>query len=152
MIKKIMIEIIPHASQRYNTVGDWKFKTVEDSEDSETLEIKISNTQNSAANTLLIVHELVEALLCHARGIEGEDVDLFDMTWTPKQHYSGAMITEPGDDPQSPYHAAHQVASVIERILCERLYESWFNYERILNDLMKMGEKKIAPDFDDIPF
>lgn len=111
---KILIEVIPHQSQRYNTPGDWRWKDG-------NLRIAVSDTGNERMNFLLIIHELVEALLCNVEGIDQNLVDSFDRCWTMTHG-------EPGNDLQAPYHYQHVFAENIERLLALRFDVNWEIY------------------------
>ena len=91
----ITIETIPHASQRYDTVGDWIW------EDENYLRIRVSSMGRRRYAALVAVHELVEALLCWERGITTEMVDTFDKAFEAGRPEGNE--DEPGDDPTCPY-------------------------------------------------
>ena len=76
-IEKIVIDIVDHKGQRYDTVGDWFFTD-------NTLFVKTSRLGNDPDNEKALavaVHEVVEVLLCRSRGITQKQVDRFDMAW-----------------------------------------------------------------------
>src|SRR5690349_1815329 len=105
----IVLKVIPHAGQRYDTVGDWRWR-------GKTLEIRVSRevgATNPDFVTLVFVHEAIEAILCRRDGITAAQVDAFDMS------YKGTG--EPGDDQAAPYHRAHQTAERIEHQLAAAL-------------------------------
>lgn len=119
MITRITIEFISHAKQRYDTIGDWRINGTE-------LNIFITRLpehQQDSANAVA-VHELSEALLCYACGIETKDVDRFDLAWS---EHDG--LTEPGDDPLAPYYDQHQTATLIERIFIDALGLRWHEHD-----------------------
>lgn len=177
MIKKITIEIVPHLSQRYNTVGDWQF-TRDAQGDAIELNVKVSDTDERDGNMLIAIHEMVEAILCELGGVAEEAVDKFDMEWIPRPAWwnSDTLFSEPGEDPSAPYYSQHQLAAGIERIVATRLYTNWERYEAKIDELIKRWEGHFAverkevemeqlkevqpatppspdPDFpDDIPF
>lgn len=117
----IKITTVPHAQQRYDTVGDWILH-----EDG-TIEIRVSDLGNWTMEACVALHELVECLLCLDRGIETATVDAFDMGWKP---HDG--INEPGDDPNSPYYEEHQIATAVERLMAAELEVAWVEYEQTL--------------------
>jgi hypothetical protein len=119
----IIIDIIPHSEQRYNTVGDWFY----DDEDRQ-LVIRVSETGNEYQNFLLIIHELIEAVLCKQKGITQGQVDNWDLS---HQEY-----TEPGEIRECPYFIPHFIAATIERGLAHELEINWEKYEDILDLLM----------------
>lgn len=145
MIKKITIEVIPHLDQRYNTVGDWQFER--DSEGSPTeLNIKVSDLDDENYCILIGLHEAIEALLCHKKGVKEADVDKFDLTWKPTRvHWnSDVMSSEPGEDYNAPYYVEHQLAVGIERILASCMWVNWERYEVQVDELIKDSEVYFA--------
>ena len=117
---RVVIETIAHEDQRYDTIGDWEFK-------GEELSIKVSETGEEDYNFLIAVHELGEAWLCRARGIEEEKVSAFDKA------FNGPG--EPGDDIKAPYRDEHCIATGFERMLCGTLALSWEEYEVAVDSL-----------------
>ena len=128
-------EVIPHAQQRLQLEYgpgnqepcDWQFIDGE-------LVIKVSDMGNWQYNFLAAAHELVEAVLCHARGITDGDVDKFDQSWTEHDGLDG-----PGDDPTAPYYREHRVADVVERLLAFCLGVTWTDYEDAMEALAETG-------------
>ncbi len=120
-MKDIHIQVIPHAGQRYETIGDYftmrpKSGPVE--------EFRISSLSDERYEHLVMVHELVERILCHHRGISNEAIDKFDLDFEMR-----SADGEPGDDTECPNRAEHAFATRIERLLCEELGVSWTDYE-----------------------
>ena len=124
----IIIEVIPPTKQRYQTVGDWQVAPA----DVETrvfsgppqpvdLLVRVSNTGDRRANCALIVHELVEAMLCSLQGVTQAEVDEWDMG-------PGAELDEPGDSQLAPYHDQHVKAELLERQLANFLGLEWDEY------------------------
>lgn len=105
MISSIHIHVVPPQTMRYDTAGDWQ---VED----ETLQITIADQRNSRYNFALMIHELVEALLCHLEGITTEQVDAFDFA---------AKTDDPGTEPGCPYSQEHEYAAIIERLVANEM-------------------------------
>lgn len=106
---RVVIETIPHEKQRYDTCGDWWWED-------ETLQTRVSAIPESAggwrASMCVAIHELTEALLCKARGIDQKAVDDFDMG-------PGADDDEPGEHPAAPYRREHRAAYVPELFLLD---------------------------------
>ena len=121
MSLSVRIEVIPHAGQRYNTVGDWYYRNPF------ALQVRISSLGNEDYEFLIAVHEFIEAYLCRARTISTRDVDVFDKMW------QGPM--EPGDSPEAPYHKEHRFATVVERMLAAELGIDWEKYEFVLGEV-----------------
>lgn len=118
---KIVIETIPHAEQRYETVGDWYY------EPDGTLHIRVSELGDDRYNFLVALHELVEQELCKDRGITQDVVDAFDKKYE-EQRVPGDD-SEPGDNPVAPYAAEHCAATGVERLLASLLNVSWKTYD-----------------------
>jgi hypothetical protein len=115
----IEIKTIPHKEQRYPTTGDY-FR------DGKRLCFRVSEIGNKKYELLVAVHELVERILCDARGITDREIDRFEMVSEAK---------EPGDDPNSPCHQEHVFASGIERLLAHELGVEWDDYENSIDQL-----------------
>ena len=112
----IHIRVIPHAEQRYDTVGDWYFDKTRD------LQIRVSKQRDDRHEWLIAVHEMVEALQCMEDGVTQQEVDDFDFAW--------AGLGEPGDDPTAPYHQQHVNTTAIEVVLASMLLVGWKRYLR----------------------
>lgn len=140
-MKIIEVDLIPHSQQRYDTVGDWIFH------DDQKLTINISNLHDQAgisendytykhsmgktsiadSHVLVAVHEIIEAVLCRARGITDEVVTAWD-----KQHEDHP---DPGSIPGCPYYAEHMYATMIEKSLASELDMSWDEHGRNIESL-----------------
>lgn len=125
----ITLRTIPHQTQRYETVGDWKTRR------GQLREVLVSEMGSDVYAFLVAVHELVEARLCVAHGITQKDVDRFDMEY--EAHRAPENTDEPGDDPTAPYYAEHQFASAIERRVADELGVDWAQYEHTILALSK---------------
>jgi hypothetical protein len=130
-IKKVVIEVIPHLAQRYETCGDW-FRTVDDGK--ATLHVYVSklgkdiDPYNFMA-MCVAYHELGEALACIANDITEETVDEWD------NNYKGDG--EPGEDPKCPYVHQHNWATTIEKGLLVAMGLVWPTYEKAIERLWK---------------
>ena len=115
---KIIIESIPHAQQRYDTIGDW-FVAPDG-----TLHIKVSQDKGVLPNRaptkneqfLIALHELVEMFVCASQGVTQKMVDDFDMYPAAK-----SFMGEPGDMPNCPYAKQHRFAMLIEHLVAHEL-------------------------------
>lgn len=114
------VEAIPHKNQRYETCGDWQFLP-------NGLHVSVSDTGNRMSNMLVGLHELVEAILCEAKGVSGADVDHFDMAFEKARQLGN--FDEPGDDPRAPYHDQHKIADIVERIVAQAAGIGWRAHE-----------------------
>ena len=118
---EIRIKTIPSSEQVYPTVRDWRF------DEQGNLNIFVSDMGNWKYETLVAVHELVEALLCKDRGIKKEDVDDFDIEFE-KNRVEGNE-DEPGDDINAPYRKEHFFATDIERLIAGQLGVDWLDWK-----------------------
>lgn len=122
----VTIKIIPHAEQRYPTCGDWFY-------DGDNLEIRVSKMSDWRYELLVVVHELVEVVLCEHAGVTQQVVDQFDMDY--EKNRPPGDNSEPGDDPKAPYRYEHCIASGIERVLAAVLGVTWRDYEMEIDNL-----------------
>lgn len=114
MIGNVYINVVPPASMRYRTVGDWFF-------DGTDLIIKVADTKNWRYNLLVAIHELIEVFLCTDKGITSKQVDRFD--------FSHENDEDPGSHPKAPYQAQHLIAMGVEMMLAAVLGVKWRVYE-----------------------
>jgi len=125
-ITSIHIAIIPHAKQRYPTVGDWQY---EGPRDATHLMVKVSAMPDQRMEQAIAIHELVEALLCNHAGITQEEVDAWDIVGP------GAALDDPGDDVDSPYHAQHVAATEFEERFVEAVGLTWDEHDNAINSI-----------------
>jgi hypothetical protein len=112
---KIVIESIPQNKQRYSTLGDWWM------DEDGTIQIRVTGDDPSLSENhqfLIALHELVESMLCHERGISTEAVDAFDQS---HDEYCGEYDLEPGDLEDCPYRKEHRFAMLIEHLMAHEL-------------------------------
>jgi len=139
----VTIDIIPHADQRYDTVGDWLFKKLYSSE---YLTITVSDMNNPDYEFLVGIHELIEAYLCQKRGIKEEDVTAFDIAYEKRrndliskawtQEGRDVLIkSEPGQWADAPYHKEHMFATKIEKLVADELGVDWEKYDKTILEL-----------------
>lgn len=120
----VNFRIIPHAEQRYPTVGDWFFN------DSGTvLNINVSRMSTWKYEFLVFQHEYTEAMLCYNRGIKEEDVTKFDKKFERERERKKWTNEEPGDDPRAPYRKEHFFATNLERQIALELGINWKEYD-----------------------
>ena len=125
---QIIINVIDNKDQRYPTIGDWNLST-----DKSALYIYVSHLGNWKYESLIAIHETIEALLCFEHGITGEVVDEFDKQYEAKRVKNDE--SEPGDDPHAPYRKEHFFATNIERLLAAELGVDWQKYEEAISKL-----------------
>lgn len=122
-LPKIIIDVIPHRKQRYPTVGDYYKKNGE-------LHIRISK-MNSKHEFLVLIHELIEWYLIDQKGISIKSIDDFDKLYEQTKTDN----SEPGNHPNAPYYDEHQFATLIEKLLAEKLGVNWIKYDDAVNNL-----------------
>lgn len=126
MISSVLIQVIPHKSQKYETAGNWEFI-------GSALKVSVSDTGDWKYNMAIAVHELVEAIACKVDGVKEEEVTNFDIQF--EQNRAKGNKDEPGDEPSAPYQREHSLASGIERTLAAFLKIPWKEYEKAVNSL-----------------
>jgi hypothetical protein len=126
----IVIRVIPHDEQRYETPGDWYFDADGD------LQIRVSQLGDWKAEACMAVHELVEVLLCKSRDISQEQVDEFDAEFE-RQRQEGLVgpDREAGDDAAAPYKREHRFATSIESLVADALALDWDDYAEAVDAL-----------------
>ncbi len=125
---RVAIHVIPHAQQRYPTIGDWVWLADDE------LVIFVSDLGDWRKEMLVAVHELVEVLLCKDRGISQAVVDAFDIAFE-KRRAQGLVAGEPGDAEDAPYRDEHCFATGIERLVAAAMKLSWLRYEDAIDAL-----------------
>lgn len=117
---------IPHQAQRYPTVGDYI--------DGHGVTLfLISNLSDRRYEALVLVHEIIEKILCDARGVTNEAIDKFDMDFEAARQDGDDR--EPGHEPDAPYHREHVFAESIERQLAVELGVDWESYDKEVREL-----------------
>lgn len=124
----ISIKTIPHAEQRYPTCGDWWF------DDAGDLEIRVSDMGDWRKEALIGRHEMDEALLCRAHGVDQKAVDAFDMS------EEGQAAPEPGECAAAPYHREHMTAYAAELAFMVNLGVDFNEYADAVDALSGEGQ------------
>ena len=118
MLRKIVMEVIPHAKQRYDTIGDyWE-------DEDGTLHIVTSDLGDDIFNAAVLKHEFEEYLLCRERGILEPDIMAFDLAVPDDSPYAD----DPGMDPTAPYHCEHIFATAGEMLFIGQAKKNWDRY------------------------
>lgn len=120
--------VIPHNQQRYDTVGDWWI-------DENGWHIRVSYLGNWRYQFLVMLHEFVECAWCKWAGVDQALVDAFDIEYE-RNRKPEDLTSEPGDDPDAPYHQGHQWAGAVERLLAVVLRVDWRMYEASVGALV----------------
>jgi hypothetical protein len=123
----INAKVIEHDKHRYPTVGDWWV------DDKNVLQIRSSRLSDARYEQLIILHELIEALLCLQDGVDEEAVTQFDIEFEAKR--LPGNVEEPGDCVLAPYYKQHQIAMQYEKQLAETLGVNWEAYEKEIESL-----------------
>lgn len=122
-MKQIIIDIVPHAEQRYDTLGDYWF-------DGSAWHITVSDMHDWRFNYLVALHELIEMALVHERGISEPAICEFDKAMPDDSVYAD----DPGMDPAAPYHREHLFADAIERLTADQLGVDFVRYSETMCD------------------
>lgn len=101
------IEALPPEDLRYATEGDWQVTPTGE------FVIQVTTNLPRQEQLLLALHELIEAMLCQARGVSQETVDRFDFAFKGDG--------EPGDHPASPYRREHRFAALIDHLIAHEM-------------------------------
>lgn len=116
----ITIKVVPPSEMRPIVDGaDWFWH------DNGNLEVRVCPMSDWRRETLLAIHEAVEAIMCKHNGVSQKSVDDFDLEYA-RTH---AVDANAGDDPSAPYVREHCLATAIERILCAELEVNWQDYD-----------------------
>ena len=123
-----VISKVPHGRQRYDTAGDWI--------PGAPVRINVSSMEDERYVFLVALHELVEYELCRMNGITDGQVIGFDAAFEEERaaglHPAEA---EPGDDSRAPYRDEHEFATMVERMVAQKLGVSWSDYEKAVQAL-----------------
>lgn len=130
----IIIKVVPHKEQRYETPGDWFYDA------SNNLQVRVSSLSNSRYEQLIAIHEVVEAILCDEAGVDEGEITKFDKEFESIRR--PLDFSEPGDQPLAPYKLQHSAASGIERTLATHLGVDWLSYEDAVNNLLMQSWKE----------
>ena len=103
----VTIDAVHPDGMRYPTEGDWQLGP------DDVLHIAVTSNMPRREQMLLALHELVEALLCEARGITQAQVDAFDFAFTGEG--------EPGDCADAPYRREHRFAALIDHLVAHEM-------------------------------
>jgi hypothetical protein len=130
-MRKIEIEVIPHAEQRTEGAGDYYYK------DNGDQVIKVSSLRGDIDEryqklfeNLIMIHELVEITMTEFHGVTEEDIQAHDEMFGKEQEAGlHSPEAEPGDDPRSPYRIEHQTSETVERMILSALGLSFTEYD-----------------------
>lgn len=135
-LKAINVRVISHEHHRYDTLGDWWFRTYYDFLDEQTwevLEVRVSDMADERSTQAVALHEITEALLCRAHGVPEYAVMDYDLKCDPS--------LEPGEQPDAPYFMEHASAEVVEREFVKDSGLGWHQYEK---DIATLADREGA--------
>ena len=125
----IEITSIPHKSHRYPTLGDYLI-------DKDKIKIFVSQELKPLHQQLVVIHELIELLLCQQRNISFTDIDNFDIEFEKKYPNN---TDEPGEQEDAPYRKEHLFAEYIETQLAKEfnidMNEYKLDCENVINGI-----------------
>jgi hypothetical protein len=132
----ITIKLIPPEEHRACVDGcDWYWDEQGD------LQVRISPLGDWREETLLAIHETMEAIMCKHNGVTQQQVDEFDIEFDrthPDLPDAGA-----GDDPAAPYAREHRIATGLEMVLCAELGVNWMAYMTRLEEIYPGVSKRV---------
>jgi hypothetical protein len=95
---------------------------------------------------LVALHEMIEYELCRMHGITDSKVVEFDVNFEKERSARLHSIeAEPGDDPRAPYRDEHGFATMIERMVAQKMGVSWSAYEKAILSLSPMRRVTVKP-------
>jgi hypothetical protein len=120
---KKVIETIPHAKHRYETVGDYWI------DDEGVIQFRQSDMHNEDFEFLVSIHEQIEEHMTRRRGLKEPDIKAFDEMYE-KERSEGlhSQSDEPGFDKRAPYLKEHTIATGVEMMLAGHMGVDWNEY------------------------
>lgn len=115
------LRIIPHNTQRYETVGDYWM------DEKEIYQVRISKMSDWRYEFLVAFHEIFELAWVIWKKVDIKDIDKFDRAY--EENRKEGDVSEPGDDTKAPYYQGHQWATVLEKIAAAFLGVNWKKYD-----------------------
>ena len=106
---------------RYETLGDWR----------DSSKIDVSSTLDEVEQLAVGVHELVEMILLHAKGISQKEVDSWDVGSTDGS-YDPNMYSK-----NKHYELAHNMAETVEKWIIHAYGRNWRSYDDKTKKIIK---------------
>ena len=132
---RFIVSEVPHRTQRYETVGDWI--------PGKPVAVRVSKMKDERYVFLVALHELIECELCRMKGISDGRVVEFDKKFERERSMGlHEKWEEPGDDSRAPYRREHQFATMVERMVAQKLAVRWPDYEKTVTALS--GRPKVV--------
>lgn len=82
----------------------------------------------------LLVHELIEEVVCAVRGKTHAQIDAWDFAFKGNG--------EPGEAKGCPYYREHRFATKLENMLIKELGLNWKDYDRALQRASRMNRRR----------
>ena len=99
-----------------------------------TLQVRVEQLASYGRTMSLMLHEIVEAVLCKQHGVTVDMVDKFDRKFEDENPANHGI--EAGDAPECPYGSEHAVATACERMVAASMgmgvCDSWSEYDKEL--------------------
>ena len=131
------ISQVPHRKQRYETVGDWI--------PGRPAQIRVSKMKDQRYVFLVALHEMIEYELCRMHGIKDNEVVAFDVNFEAERRLNlHPLDAEPGDHPKAPYRDEHEFATMIEKVVAQKLGVRWSDYEKTILSLGPKPKKVLV--------
>lgn len=130
---KIDWRTVLHASQRYESSGDWQIA-------GDSIIVRVSHLGDEDMEFCEGLHEVIEAYLCKRNGVTQEMVDEFDFAFEAAHQRGDAAypcgcprqeLSDPGSDIHSPYLRQHLIAEAAEAIVARALRVDWKVYDEL---------------------
>lgn len=118
---------IPHHFQAYSTVGNYAWT------DTGILIIFVSELKDEKYESLIFLHEYIEAILTKWAGISEEQITNFDLDF--ENNRKEGNVDEPGFDSKAPYLKQHSFATGVELGMCAMAGIDWKQYDEKVNSL-----------------
>jgi hypothetical protein len=131
-VKTLEVRTVPHATQRYDTVGDYQER-----DRGRLIAFTISTMPDWRSEAAVAVHEIVEFILVTRARIKLEVIDDWDMDHPDAE--------EPGDVPDCPYGLQHRFAENIERLVVAQLGLTWAQHEENCRGVATVGIRSGRP-------
>ena len=134
----IIIQVVEPSQMRPEVDGaDWFWDAAGD------LQVRVCPMSDWRYETLLGIHEAVEAILAKFNGVSQMAVDAFDIAYD--LDHPNMPDLNAGDDPAAPYKREHCFATAVERILCAELKVDWRDYDDELATTYPGPSKRPTP-------
>ncbi len=114
---KLQCKVIEGSKHRYPTIGDYWMDKKGD------MQIRTTKFDDSRYAFLILLHEMIEAMICKSRGIDFKAIDEFDIAFE-----NASKVGEPGDELDAPYYHQHQFATIVEMMVARELGVDWKMY------------------------